>query len=114
MGSTVSLFELANEAAVKIPVRSKIASVNCEIKVQFNEVDEFFLSRGQLVPEDDLVIKCANATLPDLAVIEAIEFDARKDEMTDCECAQFKNVNQSGFMIFATWRYTHPSSGALY
>ncbi|CAG5094108.1 Oidioi.mRNA.OKI2018_I69.XSR.g13253.t1.cds [Oikopleura dioica] len=98
MSSTVSLFELAIEAAVKIP---------------FNEVDEFFLSRGQLVPEDDLVIKCANATLPDLAVIEAIEFDARKDEITDCECAQFKNVNQSGFMIFATWSCRVHGSGTV-
>ncbi|CBY43320.1 unnamed protein product [Oikopleura dioica] len=95
MSSSISLFELAVEAAVKIP---------------FEEVDEFFLSRGQLVPEDDLIIKCANATLPALPVIEAIELEfelQNDDDELSCQCSEFKNVNQSGFMIFATWMFSN-------
>jgi len=101
MSSSISLFELAVEAAVKIP---------------FEEVDEFFLSRGQLVPEDDLIIKCANATLPALPVIEAIELEFEEqdeDNELGCQCAQFKNINQSGFMIFATWICRIHGSGTV-
>ena len=79
-------------------------------KIKFEEVDEFFLSRGQLVPEDDLIIKCANATLPALPVIEAmeLEFEVKDDDdELGCQCAQFKNINQSGFMIFATWMFSN-------
>ena len=85
--TSLSLFELAVEAAVKIP---------------FTEIDEFFLARGQLVP-DDLIVKCANATLPPLDVVSILAppVDKHRDE---CSCRDFRNISQSGFVIFATWR----------
>jgi hypothetical protein len=84
--TTLSLFELAVEAAVKIP---------------FDEIDEFFLCQGQPVP-DELIVKCANATLPTKELIQAL---APNDPIEpECMCKDFRNISQSGFAVFATWR----------
>jgi len=93
--TSISLFELAVEAAVNIP---------------FTEIDEFFLNRGQLVP-DDLIVKCANATLPRLDSIIALS--PNEPEPDQCQCKLFRNISQSGFAIFATWSCRIHGSGGV-
>jgi hypothetical protein len=37
-----------------------------------------------------------------------LEFEVKDDDdELGCQCAQFKNINQSGFMIFATWMFSN-------
>ena len=82
-----SLLELAVEASVDCP---------------YAEIDDFFLRSDCSVP-DDLSIKCANATLPSIDSVNAV--GPIFTENKRCTCNNFQNVNQSGFVVFATWRY---------
>jgi len=43
-----------------------------------------------------------------------LEFEVKDDDdELGCQCAQFKNINQSGFMIFATWMCRIHGSGTV-